>query len=117
MYCGSFYSYYSVTQFMKTYHRCTHLLCRVNRSSNLCFSDTFEGLLWCAPEILRDNFALPRGTQKGDIYSFAIILQECHTRNGPWSENELGVEGRYSIIFHFDRLSPYKQINYFGSLT
>ena len=46
-----------------------------------------------APELLRDPSAPPRGTQKGDIYSFAIILQECHTRRGPWSDVDLSCEG------------------------
>eukprot|EP00795_Rhopilema_esculentum_P009039 gene9039-16682_t len=41
--------------------------------------------LWRAPELLRMANPPPCGTEKGDVYSFAIILQECHTRQGPWS--------------------------------
>lgn len=41
-------------------------------------------LLYKAPELLRSvnnfNTILIPGTQKGDIYSFAIILYEIHTR-------------------------------------
>ena len=46
-----------------------------------------------APELLRDPDAPPQGTPKGDVYSFAIILQECHTRRGPWSDIDLSCEG------------------------
>ncbi|OQR67577.1 atrial natriuretic peptide receptor 1-like, partial [Tropilaelaps mercedesae] len=45
-------------------------------------------LLWCAPEHLRDDLPLRRGSQKGDVYSFAIILQEIITRSGPFENLE-----------------------------
>ncbi|XP_015762338.1 PREDICTED: speract receptor-like [Acropora digitifera] len=47
----------------------------------------YRDLLWVAPELLRTPTRPPRGTQKGDVYSFAIILQEFHTREGPYSAN------------------------------
>uniref|UniRef100_A0A1A9W0S6 Guanylate cyclase n=1 Tax=Glossina brevipalpis TaxID=37001 RepID=A0A1A9W0S6_9MUSC len=40
--------------------------------------------LWKAPELLRDPKHQPRGTQKGDVYSFAIVLYEIVGRKGPW---------------------------------
>lgn len=46
------------------------------------------GKLWTAPELLRLIDPPPEGTQKGDVYSFAVICQEIMYRNGPfWIEN------------------------------
>ncbi|XP_069101886.1 atrial natriuretic peptide receptor 1-like isoform X4 [Argopecten irradians] len=38
--------------------------------------------LWTAPELLRMHHRPPEGTQKGDVYSFAIICQEIVYRSG-----------------------------------
>ncbi|XP_034830780.2 guanylate cyclase 32E [Maniola hyperantus] len=46
-------------------------------------------MLWRAPELLRDPTPLPRGSQKGDVYSFGIILYEILGRNGPWGDTNL----------------------------
>lgn len=45
-----------------------------------------KGLLWRAPELLRMGTAPPQGTQKGDVYSFAVILHHVYTRRDPWAD-------------------------------
>uniref|UniRef100_A0A8C3TYU9 Guanylate cyclase n=1 Tax=Catharus ustulatus TaxID=91951 RepID=A0A8C3TYU9_CATUS len=51
-----------------------------------------EELLWTAPELLRDPEMCRKGTIKGDIYSFAIILQEVVVRGPPYCTSELSAE-------------------------
>ncbi|KAK8730046.1 hypothetical protein OTU49_008437, partial [Cherax quadricarinatus] len=41
-------------------------------------------LLWKAPEILRDETMMTKGTQPGDVFSFAIIMQEVVVRGAPY---------------------------------
>ena len=53
----------------------------------------FLGLLWCAPERLREEPYCPHINHKHDVYSFAIILQECHTREGAWSGTYMEPQG------------------------
>ncbi|VDN43018.1 unnamed protein product [Dibothriocephalus latus] len=40
--------------------------------------------MWTAPELLRDEAAAFVGTQRGDVYSFAIILHEIFFRTAPY---------------------------------
>ncbi|KAF5298140.1 hypothetical protein FQA39_LY02564 [Lamprigera yunnana] len=44
----------------------------------------YRNLFWKAPEILRNLPVCLRGTQKGDVYAFAIILYEIIGRKGPF---------------------------------
>ncbi|KAG7160285.1 Retinal guanylyl cyclase 2-like [Homarus americanus] len=41
-------------------------------------------LLWKAPELLRDEALMIKGTQPGDVFSFAIIMQEVVVRGAPY---------------------------------
>ncbi|XP_053728950.1 retinal guanylyl cyclase 2 isoform X1 [Synchiropus splendidus] len=43
-----------------------------------------EELFWTAPEFLRELTCARKGTYKGDVYSFAIILQEVVVRGPPY---------------------------------
>ncbi|KAI4880037.1 hypothetical protein NFI96_019907, partial [Prochilodus magdalenae] len=64
--------------------------------------------LWTAPELLRDENRPPCGTQKGDVYSFGIILQELallkgvfYLDNPPLSPKEIVervAEGRWPYL-------------------
>jgi serine/threonine protein kinase len=54
-------------------------------------------LLWRAPELLRDPNNSPRGTQRGDVYSFGIILYEMIGRSGPWGKTGLTITGKLKV--------------------
>ncbi|KAI0221867.1 Retinal guanylyl cyclase 2 [Lamellibrachia satsuma] len=43
-----------------------------------------KDLLWTAPEHLREDKEIPGGSCKGDVYSFAIIMQELILRGDPY---------------------------------
>ena len=49
------------------------------------YGNQILGLLWTAPEFLRSTDE--KGSQKGDVYSFAIILQEIILRTGPYDNS------------------------------
>ncbi|XP_071965376.1 speract receptor-like isoform X2 [Antedon mediterranea] len=52
-----------------------------------------RNLLWRAPEHIREGNDMPaQGTTKGDVYSFAIILQEIYARAEPFHLNEESIE-------------------------
>ncbi|MEQ2292058.1 Retinal guanylyl cyclase 2 [Ameca splendens] len=51
-----------------------------------------EELFWTAPEFLRDLSHFRKGTSKGDVYSFSIILQEVVVRGPPYCMLDLPPE-------------------------
>ena len=61
----------------------------------------YYDMLWTAPELLRmDRQELPRsaryGTQKGDVYSFGIILQQVLFRALPFFNDSSNPKGKPS---------------------
>ena len=59
-------------------------------SDNAMAGEAFKQL-WRSPELLRieDQKTVGRGTQKGDVYSFGIILFEIYGRAGPYGDTLL----------------------------
>ena len=57
--------------------------------------------LWIAPELLRDK-GPARGTQKGDIYSFGIILYEIYGRSGPYGEEQTTASEIMKMVMYPD---------------
>ncbi len=61
-------------------------------------------MYWTSPELLRMSSPPRCGTQKGDVYSFAIIVKEILFRNEPFAEYEdLTPVGNY--LFNSHKLS------------
>ena len=55
----------------------------------------YAELQWTAPELLRmRGLAPPGGTDKGDVYSFGIMLQEILFRNTPFFYSNISENGK-----------------------
>jgi len=61
----------------------------------------YRDQLWTAPELLRMTNRPINGTQKGDVYSFAIILQEIAFRAMPYFVNADHPHGTKRYYYNF----------------
>ena len=68
-----------------------HELRFASETSSGCENTSNYKLLWKAPELLRNlkEGRQGRGSQRGDVYSFGIILFEIYGRQGPYGEDLL----------------------------
>ncbi|KAL3273772.1 hypothetical protein HHI36_015199 [Cryptolaemus montrouzieri] len=77
---------------------------------NLYESDAKElkKALYRAPELLRNPLPPARGTQKGDVYSFGIVLFEILGCSGPWGNTELSHLEIINQVKKIDFESPFR---------
>ena len=68
-----------------------HELRFASETSSGCENTLNYKLLWKAPELLRNlkEGGQGRGSQRGDVYSFGIILFEIYGRQGPYGDDLL----------------------------
>ncbi|XP_044758334.1 guanylate cyclase 32E-like isoform X2 [Coccinella septempunctata] len=64
--------------------------------------------LYRAPELLRHPSPPPRGTQKGDVYSFGIVLYEILGRSGPWGLPNLTAPDIINRVKRTDYDTPFR---------
>lgn len=79
-------SWLVATTTMIEWYKRQYQLTRSRRDSHCLIWISPSGLLYTAPEILRQtNYSLG-GSKPGDVYSFGIIMQEIVTLMGPYQE-------------------------------
>ena len=59
----------------------------MSKTSNKNTEENMFNELWTAPELLRREKTIDRGSKEGDIYSYGIIVQEILLEGGPYCEN------------------------------
>ncbi|XP_048752602.2 atrial natriuretic peptide receptor 1-like isoform X2 [Ostrea edulis] len=68
----------------------------------------YTGLFWTAPELLRLQKMPRKGTQKGDVYSFGIILQEIFLRAAPYYFNVVSSPKEVIIRVRNHEVPPFR---------
>jgi len=57
--------------------------------------ESYKKQLWTAPELLRMKTCPLYGTQKGDVYSYAIVVQEIAYRADPFFSEDISAKGHF----------------------
>lgn len=79
---------------------------QVIRNIGVTEAEPASDLLWTAPELLRERLDGDVGTQRGDVYSFAIIMQELVLRTRPFAMLEISAQGvKVHIQLHISRIT------------
>ncbi|XP_046437662.1 guanylate cyclase 32E-like isoform X1 [Daphnia pulex] len=79
-----------------------------NDDDDYC-DDYMHGLLYRSPELLRLADPPLQGTQKGDIYSFGILLYAIHGRQGPFGFTPLSTNDILKkVTEHAPPLPPFR---------
>ncbi|KAG5346626.1 GCY3E cyclase, partial [Acromyrmex charruanus] len=81
---------------------------------------TLHGLLYKAPELLRCTSPWElnvRDLQRGDVYSFAIVLYELQGRHGPFGITDLSADKILKRIENpYYEVSPFRKANIFDNM-
>ncbi|XP_034230104.1 receptor-type guanylate cyclase Gyc76C [Thrips palmi] len=77
-----------------------HHLHRANNNHDQDTPCKCDGLLYRAPELLRAALAAPRGSQKGDVFAFGVVLYEIQGRHGPYGDCALAVDEVLRRVLH-----------------
>ena len=61
------------------------------------FDGYYSDMFWRAPEHIRNPVV--KGSQKGDVYSFGIILHETFGRAGPYGFSNMSPKGKSKWLY------------------
>ncbi|CAG0893744.1 unnamed protein product, partial [Cyprideis torosa] len=77
------------------------------KATSVRLDPTDPQIVFRAPEFLK-NLALPspRGTQKGDVYSFAMVLYAMTTRKRPWANSSFSLSEIIARVISLDNFRP-----------